>query len=243
VFGEIDRVSDTDNFIHAVAHHMSQPAANLLVFFRSGRVVKRDNWNPRRQRQLVAGSQEIKFTLVHIGTWNIRIEGTQIMTAQIGERLCYDGRDLSMCSQPLSDYFTLAGARPAFDTRICTALWRGYVGTWEIRDGHLYLIGLSGTLKDGTQANLATVFPDFPERVFAHWYSGQLRVPQGKQLEYVHMGYASTYEEDLLIEIEKGVVVSTEIRRNGTSLEMDAPEGYGIGAMTVFPRKQGVDDV
>jgi len=165
------------------------------------------------------------------------------MTAQIAERLCYEGRDLSMCSQPLSDYFTLAGARPAFDTRSCTALWRGYIGTWEVRDGRLYLIGLSGTLKEGTEANLATVFPDFPERVFAHWYSEQLRVPQGKQLEYVHMGYASTYEEDLLIEIEKGVVVNIDIRQNGTSLEADAPEGYGIGAMTVFPRKQGADDV
>jgi len=159
------------------------------------------------------------------------------MTAQIGERLHYDGREMSMCSQPLNQYFSLGGTSPEFDTRRCTALWRGYVGTWEILDGRLYLIELSGTLDDGTEANLASVFPDFPQRVFAHWYSGQLRVPQGKLLEYIHMGYGSTYEEDLLIDIRKGVVVNSNVRRNGTSTASGAPEGYGVGAWTVFPSK------
>lgn len=155
------------------------------------------------------------------------------MTAQISEKLNYEGRDLSMCSEPLSDYFTLAGINPGFQDN-CTALWRGYVGSWEIRDGRLYLIELSGTLEDGTEATLATFFPDFPGRVFAHWFSGRVRVPQGKILEYVHMGYASTYESDLLISIEKGVVTETIVRQNGTSDAPDAPEGYRISAMTVF---------
>ena len=160
------------------------------------------------------------------------------MTAQIGENLCYEGRDVSMCSQPLSDYFAMSGTDPCFGYT-CTALWRGYVGSWEIRDGRLYLVGLSGTLKDGTEATVATFFPDFPERVFAHWFSGTLRIPQGKLLEYVHMGYGSTYEEDLNISINKGVVLETHVQHNGTSEDSDGSEGYGIGAMTVFPRIRG----
>jgi len=156
------------------------------------------------------------------------------MTAQIGENLSYEGCSATMCSEPLGAYFELAGIAPGFQAN-CTALWRGYVGTWEITDGRLYLTGLDGTLNDGSQATLATFFPDYPERVFAHWYSGTLRVPQGKLLDYVHGGYGSTYEDDLLISVEKGVVTRSAVRHNGKSDDPDAVEGYGIGAMTIFP--------
>lgn len=160
------------------------------------------------------------------------------MTAQMGEKLIYEGREVSMCSEPLGDYFAFGGNRPEFEFS-CTALWRGYVGAWEIVDERLYLVGLSGTLKDGTEATLETVFPGYPDRVFAHWYSGTLRIPEGKMLEYVHMGYGSTYERDRFIEIEKGVVVGNTVRHNGKADAEDAPEGYGIGAMTVFHRHPG----
>ncbi len=156
------------------------------------------------------------------------------MTAQFSEVLIYEGQQLSMCTNPLGDYFAMGGDRPKFADN-CTALWRGYVGTWEIVDGRLYLIELSGTLEDGGEASVATIFPDYPDRVFAHWYSGSIRIPQGKLLEYVHMGYASTYERDLFLKIEKGVIKNVRIRQNGHAVGDGGPEGYGIGGMTVFP--------
>ncbi len=79
-----------------------------------------------------------------------------------------------MCTNPLSDYFAMGGANPGFESN-CTALWRGYVGSWEIVDERLYLIGISGTLEGGVEASMTTMFPDFPDRVFAHWYSGTIR--------------------------------------------------------------------
>lgn len=157
------------------------------------------------------------------------------MTAQFAERLRYEGQDLSMCTNPLSDFFGMGGANPGFVSN-CTALWRGYVGSWEIIDGRLYLTAISGTLESGGEASLATMFPDFPDRVFAHWYSGTIRIPQGKRLEYVHMGYGSTFERDLFLDVERGVVKSTRVRHNGKAESETAPEGYEVGAMTVFPR-------
>ena len=157
------------------------------------------------------------------------------MTAQIAERLHYQGEDVAMCTNPLSDYFAMGGFNPRFESN-CTALWRGYVGSWEIVDDRLYLVGLTGTLEDGAEASLATIFPEFPERVFAHWYSGTIRIPQGKQLEYVHMGYGSTFERDLFLDVERGVVVTTRVRQNGVADFESAPDGYEVGAMTVFPR-------
>ncbi len=146
-----------------------------------------------------------------------------------------------MCDQPLATYFARTGSRPKFDAS-CTALWRGYVGSWEILSDRLYLVGLEATMEDGTPANLATLFPAYPERVFAHWYYGEIRVPQGKLLKYVHQGYNSIYEEDLFILVEKGVVVRTHVRQNGASDSPDAPEGYAVGGWTFLPReKDGTD--
>jgi hypothetical protein len=50
------------------------------------------------------------------------------MTAQFSERLHYNGEDLPMCTNPLSDYFAMGGINPGFESN-CSALWRGYVGS------------------------------------------------------------------------------------------------------------------
>lgn len=160
------------------------------------------------------------------------------MTAQISERLIFEGQQVALLSNPLSDYFALGGRDPGFQST-STALWRGYVGTWGVTDDRLYLVALQGLLKSGEEANLASVFPEFADRVFAHWFSGRLRIPQGKRLAYVHMGYGSTYERDVFLTLEDGVVVAQEVRINGQAPD-DAPEGYSIGAMATWPaRKDG----
>lgn len=143
------------------------------------------------------------------------------MTAQISERLIFEGHQVALLSNPLSDYFALGGRDPGFQST-STALWRGYVGTWEVTDDRLYLVALQGLLKSGEEANLASVFPGFEYRVFAHWFSGRLRIPQGKRLAYVHMGYGSTYERDVFLTLEDGVVVAQEVRHNGQAPD-DAP--------------------
>ena len=140
------------------------------------------------------------------------------MTAQFGERLHYDGQEMSMCTHPLGDYFALGGINPGFGQEWpldCTALWRGYIGTWEVLGDRLYLVAIHKLVLNGTNTNfLETVFPGYPDRVFAHWYSGTLRIPQGNTLKYVHMGYQSTYERDMLIDVERGVIGEVRIREN-----------------------------
>jgi hypothetical protein len=150
------------------------------------------------------------------------------MTAQIREILYYRGERRSMCAEPLADYFALGGRRPAFQGR-STALWRRYIGSWEIWEDRLYLVDLDATLEDGSGASLEAIFPGFPDRVFAHWYTGALRLPQGRQLKYVHMGYGSVYESDLFLRIEKGVLVGRRTRINGTAGPEAADDGPGGG--------------
>lgn len=137
------------------------------------------------------------------------------MTAQFSEILHYKGEKLSMRVTPLSDYFVLMGISPNFQDR-STACWRCYVGKWEITLDRLYLIGIRANYEeDGTEVTLGSLFPGYDSRVFAHWYSGVLSIPKGDLVEYVHMGYASVYERDLLITVEQGVIVDTQVRVNG----------------------------
>ena len=161
------------------------------------------------------------------------------MTAQIAERLTFEGQQVALLTNPLDLYFELGGLNPGFQST-STALWRGYVGSWEVVNDRLYLVCLNGVLESGEDANLESVFPGFTERVFAHWYSGTLRIPQGKRIEYVHMGYGSTYERDVLLTLQNGVVINKTERCNGRASD-DAPDGYAVSAMTVWPVKNNKD--
>jgi hypothetical protein len=55
------------------------------------------------------------------------------------------------------------------------------------------------------------------------------------------MGYGSTFERDLFLHLERGVVKHTRVRHSGTAESENAPEGYEVGAMTVFPRAKKDD--
>lgn len=130
------------------------------------------------------------------------------MTAQVGERLIYEGEELWMSSYPELpaehprvvylgfDEMKIGDDVPSFV--FSTACWRQYVGTWELRDGRLYLNDVKGSYR-----------MTGGEPIFAEWVSGVLRVPRGKVLSYVHMGFETVTEEDLFFSIEKGVLVKT----------------------------------
>ena len=135
------------------------------------------------------------------------------MTAQVTEVLHYKGERLSMRTEPLSEYFAQMGLSPDFQ-RSSSACWRCYVGKWEILLDRLYLVGLNATYTDGIAVTLESLFPGFTDRVYAHWYTGVINIPQGEMTEYIHMGYASRYERDLFLAIENGIVVNTQLRDN-----------------------------
>lgn len=98
-----------------------------------------------------------------------------------------------------------------------TANWRGYIATWEIIESEgaerLYLVELNANRSHSEEIGLSKLFPGF-DKVFAHWFTGQLRCPQGDLLNYVHGGYSSTYEYDLIMDIQKGVLAHKYARHN-----------------------------
>lgn len=133
------------------------------------------------------------------------------MTALMPEILLYKGQKLALCDQPLYPYLTkLPKARRPKFAACSTACRRGYVGTWEIRDGWLYLISIEGSLEtpDGfPDATLKTAFPWVKETLLAKWFSETVRCPEGRMLSYAHAGYASEYERDRMFYFEKGQLI------------------------------------
>jgi hypothetical protein len=133
-------------------------------------------------------------------------------TSQIPDRLIYNGDTVSIFSNPLEQHPDIYGLRPKLfgDKQSCnsTACWREYQAKWEIVDDDLYLIGIYSCCfyEDKIQANLKQLFPDKHEngKVKADWVTAKILSPQGKQIYYVHMGYESLYEKEVVYEIVNG---------------------------------------
>ncbi|WP_299161734.1 hypothetical protein [uncultured Tenacibaculum sp.] len=133
-----------------------------------------------------------------------------IITAQYPDKIIYEGKEFNLNSNPLEPYFDKNPEnRPEMTS---TALWRGYVGHFEIIGRELFLTDMkkpvSYTDDDGNykQKWVSIYKMYFPrqEKVKIDWFTGILILPHGKMVEYVHMGYASTYNKYWLLEIDKG---------------------------------------
>jgi len=149
------------------------------------------------------------------------------MTAQIPESLSFEGQNLHIFAEPLRPWLALRRNKSIRFKRRNSALGRGYIGHWEVIDGRLYLVGIEGKFSDDKDATIADLFPESPERVFAAWFTGELRCPRGKMLGYSHAGYSSIYESDLFLRFEKGICVEQRTVTNQPPApdEFDSAEG------------------
>jgi hypothetical protein len=50
--------------------------------------------------------------------------------------------------------------------------------------------------------------------VRADWFSGELRIPGGKMIQYVHMGYGSVYEREIILKVVDGRIASESVNEN-----------------------------
>jgi len=153
---------------------------------------------------------------------------TALATAQFGDRLIYKGTEYQIYTNPLEMYFDEQHPRPEkLFLASCTACWRGYMATFEIKDdGYLYLVKLvAGTCGgDAPEIPLDKVFPGQTGPIRATWFSGMIKIPQGAMLHYVHMGYQSVYEKELHLVLENGKVLREETIDNRKPEDKAPPE-------------------
>lgn len=133
-------------------------------------------------------------------------------TAQYPDKIIYNGKEYSLHSNPLETYFEKYPDKRLKGEIMSTALWRGYVATFEVKDNQLFLKDIEIQYHDTTSKEsypykwrsvIKEAFPDQKD-VKIDWLTGLLVVPHGKLVNYVHMGYGSTYENYILLELYKG---------------------------------------
>ena len=136
-------------------------------------------------------------------------------TAQAPDILLLDGKEQALNTNPLSAWLQGHPDRLPRDGVHSTGNWRGYVATWEISQGRLWLRKVTVEYHLGDDAKGHSRFEDrdvtdrlFPGQrdIVAEWYSGTLIVPTGKLINYVHMGYGSTYERYTVVWVDRGEV-------------------------------------
>jgi hypothetical protein len=100
-------------------------------------------------------------------------------TPQCCEWLIYKGTTNSLYTAPLDPYLEqhhlrLGDFAPSRRVIISSACWRGYIGTWQITNGCLWL--LSAVNLDGDPVPLSKVFTNQAPPIKAVWFSGTLNV-------------------------------------------------------------------
>ena len=143
---------------------------------------------------------------------------TAFATAQYPDKIILDGKEYSLHSNPLESYFEINPEKRPKGGVMSTALWRGYVATFEIRDSQLFVKDIQIQYWDTTDKKshdtkwksvMTEVFPD-QKKSKVDWLSGLLVLPFGELVNYVHMGYGSTYENYYLLEIDKGNYIQSK---------------------------------
>ncbi|HLD46956.1 MAG TPA: hypothetical protein VJA64_03970 [Desulfobaccales bacterium] len=152
----------------------------------------------------------LKIMLTALGVLGFLIPEAALATTQFSDILYLNGQKHSLDSLPLESHYGPGNPRPKFRAPN-TATWRGYIATWEIDRGVLYLKSIQAWTEQG-KVGLEALFPAQKGPVPATWFTGKLTVPQGKILKPAVPH--PIYGKYLLITVKKGRVVNQEVMDN-----------------------------
>ena len=176
---------------------------------------------------------------------------TALATAQIPEYLRIGDLEYDLYSTPLEPWVRKDNPDPmrfwAAPLMGSSGLSRGYTATWEISNGKLYLVEIDSWFcgpgyeehpKECRRVTLTDILGPIgaKESQPAKWYTGKLRVPDGRQLLYVHSGFHSVFERDLIYDVKAGQVTGPEIIDN-TNKPLPTDQGWVQQSILAKPRK------
>jgi hypothetical protein len=135
-------------------------------------------------------------------------------TSQSSDKIIYKGQEYLLNTNPLESFFEKHPNLRPESKIISSSLWRSYVATFEIQDNQLFVKDIVIMDDDTITGSNKTIWRSVFNHVFPtkkqtqlDWFTGLLVLPYGKLVNYVHMGYASTYENYILLEIDKGNLI------------------------------------
>ena len=97
------------------------------------------------------------------------------MTVQIRDKLIYNGETYGLNDEILEQYFKKKPEKRPITENLCTALWRGYIATFEIKEDELLLMELE-VMADIDFDMTSVIDSVFPDGNKMDWYSGLIRI-------------------------------------------------------------------
>lgn len=132
------------------------------------------------------------------------------MSTQTGECLIHNRNIYALCGEPLRAYID-QGYLPRRFSKPNSAQGWGYFGAWTIEADRLYLSAIKGQRAgpNGLECvMLSDLFPGYPDGVFAHWFSGELRCTYGMRIVKSGDNFSRLHSHDMFLQVQRGVVIS-----------------------------------
>lgn len=146
-------------------------------------------------------------------------------TGQAGGILIWKGDTSTVFSNPLELHQNMDSLRTKLfgsqNADVNTGCWRGYIAEWTIVEEELYLTNIFSCTyyENKVKADLKELFGSEYSNgmVKATWVTGELLLPKGKLIHYVHLGYGSFYEYELVLTFNNGRLVNQKTYDNSLS--------------------------
>ena len=143
-------------------------------------------------------------------------------TAQIGDRLVIGKDTLELLDCPIV-YDPLLRAK--VDQRLSrkvemTGCWRGYIATWRIENGRIYLEEIYdgwNREENNTPVSLEGIFDAYKDekgRILASWFNVKIYAGSGRIVQFDGDGFERKYENEMMYDIYKGIVIDEQHYRN-----------------------------
>lgn len=154
---------------------------------------------------------------------------TAYATWQEGDVIYINGERLELLGRPIwldsTLYHTLKDELPS-DQGTVTSNWDGFIAYWSINNDKLYLDSVKCEAYDpNVKAVVGKSIPSITfyrifnsysagNRIVASWVSGKFRAAKGKVIYYQHSGFERNYEEETILDIDKGKVIGKKEYHN-----------------------------
>lgn len=104
---------------------------------------------------------------------------------------------------------------------VSTALWRGYLGHWKIKNDSLFLDSiLIRDITCDTARFIPAMIDDIyaahrtPSGYFADWVTDTVRIVSGNLVYYRHMGWQSYWENEEFVSVKDGLIKDRTVYKN-----------------------------
>jgi len=137
-------------------------------------------------------------------------------TEQFPDIIIIEGVEYELYDYPLEEIFKKYPEKRQITNVTCTALWRGYIATYELINNVLYLKEIEIKYIDSAkneiskrQNYLKILFPE-KDSIKVDWYTGILRISNGKEICYNEKKRLFFYERFFIFEIQNGVLTNSK---------------------------------